>query len=259
MAKIIVCYKWVLDEADIKINPADLSVDKSRARGKISDYDKNAIEAAVKLGQVTRDMVVALTYGDPGVKASLKDALSRGPQEGFWVNDAKANEADGYVTANVLAAAIRNIGDYRLVFCGEGAADTFAHQIGPRLGTLLDIPVISNVYALHIENDRVIATRKLEDNLETIRATLPAVVTVLPEINPAPIPGLKAVLGAGKKPTTEMKTGDLGLEVSDLTPKTAIKELRGYAMDRKNVVFGAGDAASKVSELIAQLKKEGVI
>src|SRR5690606_6347101 len=48
MSKIVACYKWVLDESDIRIN-SDLSVDFSKAKGKISDYDRNAIEAAVKL------------------------------------------------------------------------------------------------------------------------------------------------------------------------------------------------------------------
>ncbi len=81
MPKILVCYKWVLDEQDIKINPADLSLDSSRAKGKISDFDRNAIEEATLLVEKLGGTVDALTYGTPAVKQSLKDVLSRGPNE----------------------------------------------------------------------------------------------------------------------------------------------------------------------------------
>lgn len=82
MTKIIACYKWVADEADLRINP-DMSVDLSKAKGKISDYDKNAIEAAVQATKGTGDTAVTLTFGSGKAKQSLKDALSRGPAEGF--------------------------------------------------------------------------------------------------------------------------------------------------------------------------------
>ena len=60
MSRIIACYKWVADEADMKINP-DMSVDLSKAKGKISDYDKNVIEAAVQMAKISGDLAVTLT------------------------------------------------------------------------------------------------------------------------------------------------------------------------------------------------------
>lgn len=259
MANIIGCYKWVFDEEDIKINPADLSVDTSKAKSKISEYDRNAIGVAVNVGEERGEKVIALTFGNAGAKQSLKDALSRGPAEAFWVNDPLADTADGFVTANVLAAAIKKIGDYSLVVCAEGAADTYAHQVGPRIGALLNIPVISCVSSIKLEGNQIIATRKLEDYKETVKAQLPVVITVLPEIMEAPIPGLKAVMNAGKKPNTEVKIAELGLDQNDLTPKAGSKDLRGYASNRKNVLFTEGDAALKVNELLVNLKKEGVL
>lgn len=259
MANIFSCYKWVFDEEDIKINPADLSVDTSKAKSKISEYDRNAIAVAVNTGEERGDKVIALTFGNAGAKQSLKDALSRGPAEAYWVNDTLADTADGFVTANVLAAAIKKIGDYSLIVCAEGAADTYAHQVGPRLGALLNIPVISCVSSIKLDGNQITATRKLEDYKETVKAQLPVVITVLPEILEAPIPGLKAVMNAGKKPNTELKITDLGLAESDLAPKAGTKELRGYASNRKNILFTEGDAAAKVNELIVNLKKEGVL
>ncbi|HPF20307.1 MAG TPA: electron transfer flavoprotein beta subunit/FixA family protein [Syntrophomonas sp.] len=259
MANIISCYKWVFDEEDIRINPADLSVDCSKAKSKISEYDRNAIAVAVTTGEQRGDQVISLTFGNAGVKQSLKDVLSRGPAEAFWISDALAEKADGWVTANVLAAAIEKIGDYSLIVCGEGAADTYAHQIGPRLGALLNIPVISCVAGIELDGNKITAIRKLEDYRETVKATLPVVITVLPEIMEAPIPGLKAVMVAGKKPNTELKITDLGLTENELRPCIKPIDMRGYANNRKNIVISDGNAAAKVTELIGHLKKEGVL
>ena len=141
MPKCLVCYKWTLDEQDIKIKPEDLSLDSSRAKGKISDFDRNAIEEATLLVEKNGGAVDALTYGTASVKQSLKDALSRGPEKVYWIADASAENADANVTANVLAAAIRKLGQYDLILCGEGSSDLFNQQTAPRLAALLGLAV----------------------------------------------------------------------------------------------------------------------
>ncbi|MDD4588106.1 MAG: electron transfer flavoprotein subunit beta/FixA family protein [Heliobacteriaceae bacterium] len=259
MANIVVCYKWVLDEQDIKVNPGNLALDTSRAKSKISDYDRNAIEEAVLLNEKDGHKVTGLTFGVAGAKQSLKDALSRGPAEAVWVNDPVAAEADAFVTANVLAGALKKVGNYDVIICGEGAADTYAQQVGPRLAAVLGIPAITFVNQMSIEGDKVVATRKLGDCTETVTASFPVVVTVLPEINKPRIPSLKQVLGASKKPVTEIKLADLGLNPDDLKRKTTVKSLKGYAMTRKNVIYKDGSTAEKVAKLVAELAKEGAL
>lgn len=259
MPNIIACYKWVLDEQDIKINPGNLALDTSRAKCKISEYDRNAIEEAVLQVDKCGAVVASLTFGTSVAKQSLKDALSRGPEKAYWVNDTAAQTADGFVTANVLAAALRKIGDYDLILCGEGSADTYGQQVGPRVATLLGIPVITFVTEMKIEGNKVIATRKIGDCTETVTADFPALVTVLPEINKPRIPSLKQVLGAAKKPVTEWKAADLGLATDELSPKNKVKCIKGFVMNRKNVIYKEGSPAEKVASLAATLAKEGVL
>lgn len=259
MARVVVCYKWVKAEEDIKINTTDLSVDLSKASGKISDYDKNAIEAGRKAAASIGAETVGLTFGGGDVRQSLKDALSRGLDRVCWVSDEYAGTVDGWVTSNVLAAAVKKIGDYSVIVCCEGASDTYAHQVGPRLGAMLNIPVISYVSQMSIEGNKLIATRKLEHVTETIEAELPVLVTVLPEVTTVPLPGLKAVLAAGKKPTTEYKINDLGLSSEDLTGKTIVSRISGYSAKRKNIMLSEGSAEERVQSLVASLKKEGVV
>jgi electron transfer flavoprotein beta subunit len=258
MPKCLVCYKWTLDEQDIKIKPEDLSLDSSRAKGKISDFDRNAIEEATLLVEKQGGAVDALTYGTSTVKQSLKDVLSRGPEKVYWIGDASAESADATVTANVLAAAIRKLGTYDMILCGEGSSDLFNQQTAPRLAALLGLPCLSFVQKLSVEGDSVTATRKLEDCQEVITVKGPVVVGVLSEINKPRIPTLRQVLGAAKKPNEEIKVADLGLKPEDLLPKAVRKSVKGFVMKRKNVIYKESSAADNVAKLKVSLASEGL-
>lgn len=258
MLNIIVCYKWVLDEQEIRINAGAMTLDTSRASYKISDYDRNAIEEAARLAERYGAAVSGLTYGGDPVKQSLKDALSRGMDSAYWVHETAAAQADAFVTANVLAAAISKIGKYDIILCGEGAADTYAQQTAPRLAALLDIPAITFVSKLAVEDNKVVATRKLGDCTEVCTVSVPVVVSVLPEINQPRIPSLKQVLGAAKKPVSEWRAADLGLDPAKLEPKVSVASIRGYAMSRKNIIF-KDNAPDSINKLVANLAREGVL
>jgi len=258
MPKCLVCYKWTLDEQDIKIKPEDQSLDTSRAKGKISDFDRNAIEEATQVVEKQGGIVDALSYGTSAVKQSLKDALSRGPEKVYWVADDSADNADANVTANVLAAAIRKIGQYDLIFCGDGSSDQFNQQAAARLAALLGLPCLSFVQKMSVEGEYVTATRKLEDCAEEVSVKGPVVISVLSEINKPRIPSLKQVLGAAKKPNQEIKIADLGLKGDDLQPKAVRRSVKGFVMKRKNVIFKESSAADNVAKLKLSLAAEGL-
>lgn len=258
MPTIAVCYKWVPDEQDVRINASDRSLDFSRAKFKISDYDRNAIEEAALIAEKDGSKVTAVTFG-AAAKNSLKDVLSRGPDQVAWLGDVAANTADGSVTANVLSAMLKKMGGYDLILCGEGSSDVYAQQVGPRIAALLGIAAITFVREIRIEGNQVVAVRKLGGCTETVTVPFPVLVTVLPEINKPRIPGLKQVLAAAKKPQTEMHLAELALGPAELTPKTRVKEIRGYVMNRKNVLWKEGSASEKVSGLVEALTKEGVL
>jgi electron transfer flavoprotein beta subunit len=258
MPNLLVCYKWTLDERDIKINPNDLSLDSSRAKGKISDFDRMAIEEATQIVEKQGGAVDALSYGTPAVKQSLKDVLSRGPNKAYYIGDASAEIADANVTAKVLAAAARKLGNYDLILLGEGSSDSFNQQTGARLAALLDLPVVTFVQSMTLEGDTVKATRKLADCTEEVTVKTPAVIQVLSTINKPRIPSMKQVLGAAKKPNQELKIADLGLKAEDLAPKSTRKSVKGFVMSRKNVIYKESNAADNVAKLVASLAKEGL-
>ncbi|MDU2065899.1 MAG: electron transfer flavoprotein subunit beta/FixA family protein [Sporomusaceae bacterium] len=259
MPKIITCYKWVLDEQDIKVNPTTLALDTSRAKKKISDYDKNAIEVATQLFEAHGGSSTIISYGGTDLKQSLKDALSRGPEKAIWVSDANAEQADGYVTANVLAEAVKQAGEYDMILCADGSADVCNQQLPARLAALLDVPAITSVVKFEVEGTKVTATRRVGDSTETIIVEGPAVYSVLPEIAQPRFPTVKQLMGASKKPQTEIKVADLGLPEAKLTAKSKVRSITGYVMSRKNMLFKDGSPEELASQVVANLTKEGVL
>lgn len=254
MAKILVCYKWVRDEADVKVND-DLSVDLSRAKYKISDYDKNTIETGSQLAKSMGAESVGVSCGGAETKKSFTDALARGLDSGVWINTDES-EADAVETARLLAEAVRKCDDVKVVLCSEGSSDEYARQTGPRLGAKLDWPVVTGVIGVSLDGDSLLVDRKLEKVTQVLRVSMPCVLAVLPEIAPAPIPGLRAVMAARKKPVVEFKPEELGIKMDSPVTRNG---MRGYISERKNIILTGDTSEETIKSLVAAMKKEAVI
>ena len=204
---IVVCYKIVPDEQDAVVQ-ADRTLSFERAALKIGDYDLNAVEAGAQLASASGASLVSLTAGgDPVEDSKLKKAiLARGPHENVAVKDASLPEAGSAVTARVLAAAVKQLDDVSLVLCGEGSADRYAQQVGVQLGELLGLPTVDGV--AHVE-------RTVGAVVERLDVPLPAVLSVVADMNTPRIPSMKDILGAGKKPSRVLSFEDVGFDGFD--------------------------------------------
>jgi electron transfer flavoprotein beta subunit len=254
MPTIIACFKWVIDEAYIRRGSSG-NLDFSSVDYKISDYDRNAIEEAVRLKATHGGSVIAVTAGTPETTKGVKDALSRGADQACFITDAVFGNLEPSQTAAILAEVIRTrVVNYDLIICGEGSSDLYAQQVGPRLAEHLGIPCISFVQKIDIKEGQVLAERRVEEGIEVIAAPLPAVVTVLPEINVPRIPGVKDTLMASKKPV--MTVGK-----EELTPMGGARlQTIGMAasqMDRRCEKFGTD--AAEIGRFVDALRKKAVI
>lgn len=175
--KIITCYKCVPDEQDIVVNHADGSLDFSKADGKISQYDLNAIEAACQLKQQASDaQVIALSVGGKALTNAKgrKDVLSRGPDELVVVIDDQFEQTLPQQTASALAAAAQKLG-FDLMICGDGSSDLYAQQVSLLVGETLNIPAINGVSKiLSLTESTLTVERELEDGSATGSVTISA-------------------------------------------------------------------------------------
>jgi electron transfer flavoprotein beta subunit len=254
MLRIITCFKWVIDQADIKTAPGSRELALERAAYRISDYDRFAIEEAALLQEQYGGSTAAITVGPPTARKSLKDVLSRGPEKAYFVNDASFDQLEPSQTASILAAAIRSQLEYDLIICGEGSGDLYAQQVGPRLAENLDIACATCVSKLSVDGQQIIVERKLEDGIEVAVLPLPALITVLPDINMPRIPGLKDTLAAGKKPVHDISAADLG---QNFPPALQTNSILAASMERNAIKFGAEPA--DISKFVDAILKTGLI
>jgi len=254
---IVTCFKFTPDSEDIEVmKDGSISVDK--AEWVISDYDLNAVEAATKLVEAGSGKVTALSAGIPKISNSKlkKDILSRGPNELYLVVDEKMGINDTHFTAQVLAAAIKKLGQVDLVICGEGSSDLYFQQVGLQLGEILGWPTVNSVGKIEASGSNVVVDRSLEDEIEVLEVPLPAVLAVTTDINAPRLPSMKEIIKAGQKPVVEWKLADLAVEGANGVDIVSVNAPR--QADRKRIMIEA-KPEDAVAALVGYLSKDGAL
>ncbi len=250
--KIVACCKVVPDEQGIQVlSSKELALDK--APWVISQYDLNALEAAKKVAGEASGSVTVLSVGSAEALEPTKirkDILSRGADDLSLIIDANMANADSLATAKALCAALK-ASEYDLVLCGTGSSDAYSQEVGIQLGALLDVPTLNHVTGITVKGDVLEVERTLEDEVEVLEVTLPAVLSVTSDIHTPGVPAMKEIMKAGKKPVNV-----LDVAVADIAGSTAlVSQLAPEAAERRQQVV-EGDGADAVDALVAFLKKE---
>ena len=257
---IVVCLKQIPDLQQIRIKERKPLVEGAPLV--FGDMDKNALEEAVRIKEkVEGAKVIALAMGGKKLKDGIKESLAIGADEAVLLIDPLFAGSDGTSKAKALAQAIEKIGEYDLILCGEGSTDNYSGQTGPRLAEILDLPQITYVRELELEDGRIRAVRNMEESFEVVEADLPALVTVANEINQPRLASLRDILKAGRKPVQEWTAADLGLSEDEVGVTGSLIELVSNLapeQDRKQEVF-TGDLDEVSENLINALTKEGVL
>lgn len=260
--EIIVCVKQIPDLRQLRIKRETREPVLEGLPPVISDIDKNALEAAIRLKESQGDgKITVLSAGaSPKLKETIKEALAMGADEAALIVDPLFEHSQPPMTAQALAAAVRKIGRFDLLLLGEGSADNYTGQVGPRLAEILGLPQatfavgIEPIAAANANPSGLRVTRNLDEEIEFVEVGLPALVTVLTEINEPRIPALTQILRAGKKPIAEWKGADLGL--GPAAPLTEVVSNLAPLQERKGEIF-EGDGA--VEKFVAALAREGVV
>ena len=260
MKRIIVCLKQAVDVSQLKVDPATRQLLIASAPKKISDFDKNALEEAIRIKEKLGDVeIFTLTVTSEDAKAVLREALAMGADKAYVVNDPSFKDIDTSGTAYILAEAIRKIGEFNLVLCGETSLDSFSGLVGSRLAELLNLPHISSVRKLSMEGDAVTAERALEESIETVKAKMPALISVTREINQPRIPSLMMIMKASKKEIVTWTAADLGIQKEKLSSKIEVLEVLAPKTERKKIKITGENAQEIADKLAKALIQEGVV
>ena len=238
----VTCFKIVPDDTLIKIvgDKLDLNVPP-----KISTYDKNAIEEAVRIKEKFGGKAIGVTAGNTDRK-SIREALAMGLDEVIAIN---MKEQDVMSTAEAVAEAISSIKP-DIILTGESTTDSSGSVFPSYLASLLGYPFITYAKSISIESNKVRVERNLTTFQEVVEANLPVVISVVGEINTPRIPAVKQILESSKKP---VKTIDFNKQ-----PKVKIAKVSPYVISRKKVVI-EGKMDEAVDKLLSYLSQEGVL
>ena len=185
--KIIVTAKQVPDTNEVKIDPVKHTLIRDGVPSILNPDDKNALEGALALkDQYPGSTVTVISMGPPQALIMLKECIAMGADDAALLSSRAFGGADTCATSTTIAAGIKKIGDYDIIFAGRQAIDGDTAQVGPQTAMRLGLPVVSYVQKVVEVNEKeryAIVERQLEDGHEVVKVTLPCVLTCVKELN----------------------------------------------------------------------------
>lgn len=213
--RIAVCIKQVPETKSVKMDPETRTVVRKGVQSIVNPLDLYAIEAALVLKGFYNAEVTAISMGPPQAVSALKEAVAMGVDKAALISDRNFAGSDTWATAYILAGAIKKLGDFDLIICGERATDGDTGQVGPEMAAALGLPVATYVNHINEKQDNNLhVSRLVEGGQQKLSMQLPGVLTVVKEIGEPRLPTFRGKLKAKKLDIPIFGLSELGLEKS---------------------------------------------
>jgi electron transfer flavoprotein beta subunit len=185
--KIIVTAKQVPDTNEVKIDPVKGTLIRDGVPSILNPDDRNALEGALALkDQYPGSTVTVVSMGPGQALIMLKECIAMGADDAVLLSSRAFGGADTCATSTTIAAGIKKIGDYDIIFAGRQAIDGDTAQVGPQMAMRLELPVVSYVQKVVEVNEAeryCIVERQMEDGHDVVKVPLPCVLTCVKELN----------------------------------------------------------------------------
>jgi len=252
MAKILVPVKRVPDyETKVKLNSDGSGIQTDGVKWIVNPFDEIAVEEALRIKEARSDIdeIVVVSIGPTGTSEQLRTVLAMGADRAVLV--VTDDYIDSDAAASILAELFRK-DEYDLIIMGKQAIDSDANQCGQLLSSELGIPQATFASKLVIDDSRASAevTREVDGGLETIKVSLPAVVTTDLRLNEPRYPSLPGIVKAKKKPLEEIQLSEMGVDAG-----AKVKIISMSLPEERS----AGVKVESVSELVDKLKNEAKV
>lgn len=259
---IIVLVKQVPDTSEVKINRETNTLIRDGVPSIINPYDLYAIEEALRLREKHGGKVTALTMGPPQAAEALKEAVSLGVDEVVLLSDRSFAGADTWATSYTLARGIAKVGSYDLVIAGKQAIDGDTAQVGPETAEMLGIPFVAYLRKIgSVEGKKMTAERLMDEGYDVVETALPALVTVVKEINQPRLPSLKGKMRAKNLKVTSWSAGDIGADADRCglkgSPTKVVRIFPPAPRGDREMMSGSID--DQVSAVAKKLKEQALI
>ena len=258
---IVVCIKQVPETTEVKINPETNTLIREGVPSIVNPFDENAIETALQLKEKHGGKVTVITMGPPQAAEALRSAIAMGVDEIILVSDRAFAGSDTWATSYTLSQTIKTIGSFDLVICGKQAIDGDTAQVGPGIAEWLDIPQVTFAVKIDVTGNCLKAERLLEEVNEIVETSLPAVVTVVKQINEPRMPSLKGMMKAKKIEIKPLTAQDIKADSSNIglngSPTQVVKIFTPPPKTGGEILSGETNEA--VDNLFNKLKERKII
>ena len=254
---IVVYLKQTFDtEAKIVLNGSG-KIDSTGVNLVINPYDEYAIEEALKLKEKFGGEVTLVSVGNERVQEALRTALAMGCDQAILVNDPELDNPDEWVKAEVLAKVVSTI-PYDIILGGRIAVDDGSSQVAVRLADALNIPSVTSIIKLEVEENKATVTREIDGGTEIVEISLPAVLTAQKGLNIPRYPSMMGIMKAKKKELKVMTLADIGISTAELPGKMNTLKY-SLPSPRKGGIKISGEAADAARELARILREEAKV
>src|SRR5713226_1816646 len=198
--KIAVCIKQVpTREWQPRLNDDKTWIREQDASFEMNEPDAYALEESLRLKEKHGGEVVVCSAGPPRVAQVIREALARGADRGVHVDDEALASADGFLTAEALASAMKEE-QFDLVLTGLQSDDQGLAQVGVILAERLGLPHATIIMEVQADKGVLRVKRELEGGwFQWVTMPLPALLTIQSGINQLRYATLKGIMAARKK------------------------------------------------------------
>ncbi|SRR5579871_1641703 len=254
--KMYVCIKQIPDPNTVvsKLDPSTKRLVRSGVSLVLDPGDETTISAAIKLRDTLGGSeLVAVSMGPTSAQEAMRRALAMGVDSAILVTDPALAGSDALGTARVLAAVLKRE-QADLIFCSTESTDGYTGMVPGGIAEFLGIPQLTFARDIQIEGQKAVIKRVTQTGYQTVESALPVVVTIASGSYEAIYPTMKGIMGAKKKPFTQLGLSDLGIDASQVGEAGARERVvtvgKAEARAAGQILKDDGNAAQTIADFL---------
>ncbi|MBH1942932.1 electron transfer flavoprotein subunit beta/FixA family protein [Erythrobacter sp. YJ-T3-07] len=246
--KILVPVKRVIDyNVKPRVKADGSGVDLANVKMSMNPFDEIAVEEAIRIKEAgNAEEIVAVSVGPAKAQETLRTALAMGADRAILVESDE--DLEPLAVAKILKAIVEEE-QPGLVLLGKQSISDDSNQTGQMLAALLDRPQGTFANTITLEGDAITVRREVDGGLETVKLTLPAIVTTDLRLNEPRYASLPNIMKAKKKPLDTKSPADFGVDTAPRLKTLKVSE---------PPVRQAGEKVEDVDALVAKIKALGI-